>query len=894
MPDWNDDIRRRLAPLGLSPAREAEITEELAQHLDDCYRDLRERGLDDAEARRLALEEAGDPDALAAALRGTERPAREGPAALGGARRGSVVSRLRQDLRHSVRILATRPGFTAVAVLTIALGIGATAAIFSVINTVLLKPLPYPEPDRLVRYWGTAPEKGLPEVDMPAGMYAVHKEKTRVFSSIALFQEFSLTLTGDGEPERIDGGSVSHDFFTVMGIEPLLGRSFTAAEDVPNAGDFAVIGHRLWQRRFGGDSAILGKTIRLNDQVTTVIGVMPSGFTYPARSEFWVPAQLDLTRFNCWCWSMLGRLKPGFTADDAARDIMRVTDVFAAERRDVFPDAGGSRFIATPLSDRLVKQVHRPLLILQAAAALVLLIACSNVANLLLARAAARSREMAVRCCLGASPGRIAAQLLTESVVLSLAGAAIGLGLAYAGVGALRHGWADQVPRLGEARVNILVLGVTIVIALASGILFGLVPALRGARVDLQDGLKDGARGTANLATRRLGNAFVVGQFALSLMLLVGTALLLRTFQRLQAVDPGFRAENVLVARIQPPFARYPSDTVIRGFYGPLLERLQALPGVQAAGIVSRVPFSGGNPQDNVEAEGKPPLPGEPVKVANIRHASPGYFRAIGTPILRGRGIEDTDGPSAPRVAVVDESFAAHFWPGEDAIGKRFRHGGDTSETRWVTVVGVAPNVKHERLDEEPSLQVYEAHAQRTTWTNYIVVRALAEPEALTAQLREQVRASDPGVPLFEVQTMERALAGSLATRRLTNWLLGVFALTALALAAIGIYGVIALTVNGRLREFGVRLALGAEPADVLRLVLRHGLMLAAAGLAIGLLGAVAFTRLLRELLYGVDPLDPVAFVVVVVVLSGAALLACWLPAYRAARADPLFALRSE
>ncbi len=705
-----------------------------------------------------------------------------------------------------------------------------------------------------------------------------------------------MTLTGAGEPERLEGATVTHNFFKVLGRSPLLGRGFLPEEDAPNGPSVVILGYGVWQRRFAGESAIVGRSISLNDVPTVVVGVMPADVDFPYHSDLWVPLQPDPVRFNCWCFSLIGRLKPGLTAADAARDIKAVTDAFAADRRDVFPQVSkeGARIVAMPLTARLIEQVRRPLLILQGAAALVLLIACSNVANLLLARATARRREMAVRCCLGASPGRIVAQLLAESVLLSLAGAAAGLALAYAGVGALRHAWSAQVPRLEQAHVDLPVLLLTTAIALLSGVLSGLAPALRGARVDLQDGLKDGSRGTATGATLRMGNAFVVVQFALSLVLLVGAGLLLRSFGRLLAVDPGFRAEHVLVGRLQPPVARYPNDTVVRGFYGQLLDRVKALPGVQAAGVVSRVPFTRGNPQDNVEAEGKPALLGEPVKVANIRFVTPGYFAAIGTPILRGRPIQDGDVESSLRVAVVDESFAKHFWPGQDAIGKRFRHTGDTSSTRWLTIVGIAPNVKHESLDEEPSLQVYESFQQATPFTMYLVVRAESAPEALTAGIRTQVAALDPALPLYEVQTMPRLLSGSLATRRLTNTLLVAFAATAMLLAAIGIYGVVALTVNGRVREFGVRLALGARPAEVLRLVLRHGMLLASLGVAIGLLGALAVTRLLRDLLYGVDPLDPVTFLAVAVVLTATALLASWVPANRAARADPLAALRSE
>jgi putative ABC transport system permease protein len=539
--------------------------------------------------------------------------------------------------------------------------------------------------------------------------------------------------------------------------------------------------------------------------------------------------------------------------------------------------------------------VHKPLVVLLAAVGFVLLIACANIANLTLARAASRAREMAVRCCLGASARRIAAQVLTESVLLSIAGAAGGLLLAVWGVRAVRGLPPLQFPRVEEVRLDGVVLLFTAGIAIATGLLCGIVPALRASRVDLQEAVKAaGQRASAAVSTRRLSDTFVVVQFALSLVLLAGAGLLLRSYQQLLRVELGYRTDNVLTARVSLPYPRYGTDTVVRTFYDGLLERVRAIPGVRAAGVASRIPLSGGNPQDNVVAEGREPKPGEPVLVANIRHVSPGYFEAIGTPLLRGRAFEPTDDGRSTRVAVVDEAFARHFWPTENAIGKRFAHQGDTTSQRWVTIIGVVANVKHNRVDERPDLQVYESLAQRTTWNNTIVVRASIQPELLVAQLRRAVAASDPTIPLFQVRTMRSAVDQSLSPRRVTNTLLGGFAIVALILAVIGIYGVMALSVSGRTKEFGIRLALGAQPANVRSIVLRHGLLLAGVGVGIGLAGALGVTRFLRSLLFNVSPVDWVTFAGGVVVLSAAALVACYLPARRATRADPIVVLRTE
>jgi putative ABC transport system permease protein len=895
MPEWKSEIRARLAALRLDPTRETEIVEELSQHLDDRYADLRGRGLDDAAARATALEELSERGMLERELRAVTQ--RGAPSlALGGGSRRRPLEALWLDTRYSLRTFRSHPTFALVAILTFALGIGACTLIFSAVQGVIRRPLPYTNPEQLVAFWGSAPEKGLPEVSAPLGLYSQYREHMRTMSALAAYSGGGMTLTGVGDPERIDGAIVSLDFFRVFNERMLHGRPFVPGEDVRNAPPVVVLSHSLWQRKFAGDTSIVGRAIQLNSRPTTVVGVMPPGFDFPNRSELWMPVVVDPTDFNCWCYDMIGRMRPGIRPPDVAREMASIIDDFADRRHDVFPDhkRGTAKIIAMPLSDRIVGDLRRPLFVLFGAVGLVLLIACANIANLVLVRATSRHQEIAVRCCLGAGPRRIAAQLLTESVLLSVAGAVAGLLLAFWGVRLLRQLPVQLFPRMNEIRLDPVVLAFTAGVAVVTGLLCGVAPALRVSRVDLQDAIKSGSRGSSTGQTRRLSDAFVVTQFALSLILLVAAGLLLQSYRHLSTLDLGYRPDDVLVGRISLPYPKYDTSTAVRAFYEPLLSRVRALPGVTDAGLASLVPLSRGNAQNNIVAEGKEPRPGEPVLVANVRIVTPGYFKAIGTPILEGRDFQQSDDERGLRVGVADETFAKHFWPKESAIGKRFRSGGDTSAGRWVTIVGVVRNVKHNSLDEQTDLQVYEVFARQTTWSNYLVVRTAASPEALTSRLREEIKAGDPTLPFYDVHTMQSAVRSSLAIRRLLNVLLGGFALTALILAAIGIYGVIALSVTARVREFGIRLALGAQTSDVRRLVLRHGVMLAALGVTLGIAGALYLTRFIQRLLFGVTPVDWATFSAVAAILAATALLASYLPAHRATRADPVSALRSE
>ncbi|HKE88821.1 MAG TPA: ABC transporter permease, partial [Gemmatimonadales bacterium] len=893
------EIVRRLSPLTLTPAREAEIVQELTQHLEDVVTDALTRGATPEQAHALAALELDGSDALAAALRGVERTDTSLTPAGGGDADAGPLAALGHDIRYALRGLRQRPGFTLLAIVTLALGIGATTTLFGVVDAVLLQPMGFPHPEQIITFFGTSPEKGLAEVAYPDGLFQVFHDRSRSMQSMAAWSTGGTTLTGYGDPELLRLGLVSADFFRVLATRPLLGRTFVPDDARSDTAGVAVLSHALWQRQFGGDSAVIGRTIRLDNFPTAVVGVMPAGFDFPEKSEVWLPLRIHPASFNCWCLHTIARLASGQTADNARVEVDRMSDAFATSRRDIFPDhrpGGMGGTVALSLLQRTVGNVRLPLVVVLAAGGFVLLIACANIATLLLARAAARQRELSVRCCLGASRWRIGSQLLTESFVLAGAGALGGILLSIWGIGALRHLGTDTVPRIDQVHIDPLVLGFGIALAFVTGLVFGLAPALRASHVDLQLALKDGSRGSASAGRSRLSDAFVVAQFAVSLVLLISAGLTLRSFRNLLAVDPGYRVQHVVLARVPVPYPRYANDTVVRVFYDRLLDGVRSIPGVRAVGIANLVPLAPGNTQSNVIAEGQEPRPGEPVLVANIRTVTPQYFETIGTPLRAGRTFTEGDRIGAPHVAVIDESFAHHFWPGENSLGKRFHVGRDTTTSvgRWITVVGVVPNIKHGALDEKSSLQVYVPFAQNTQWNDYLVVRSALPLTELVPSLRTTLAALDPLIPLYDVQTMQAALDQSLAARRITDMLLLVFAVAALLLAAIGIYGVVSIGVNARVQEFGVRLALGAQQRDLLRMVLGHGAFLAALGIVLGLVGTFWLTRFLQTLLFGVGRFDAVTLALGVVVLTAASLAASSGPARRAARADVVRALKAE
>ncbi|HJQ25186.1 MAG TPA: ABC transporter permease [Blastocatellia bacterium] len=812
------------------------------------------------------------------------------------------MNTLWQDMRYGWRMLRKRPGFTFVAVLTLALGIGANTAIFSVVQAVLLRPLPVREPERLVTFWLSAPAKGMTEINLPQGLFAFCRDRAQTFEGMAAYDTGSATLTGGGEPERVSNANVTFDYFSVLGQGPLYGRAFTAQEDTPGNNHVAIISYELWQRRFGGDLAVLDKPLRLNNEPFVLIGIMPQGFGFPhpaERSDFphidlWVPLGLDAQNNSFWNYSVTGRLKPGVTVAEARSEIAALGDAYARAQHLPQENNEGGGVVMMPLTERIVGAVRTPMLVLMAAVGFVLLIACANIANLLLARAGGRYREVAIRCCLGASHWRIVAQMLIESVLLALAGGAGGLLLAAWGVDGIKLLASANIPRLDQARLDVTVLLFALGAALLTGVLCGLAPALRATRVDLQEALKDSARSTASRAGRRLNSTFVIAQIALSLVLLIGAGLLLESFHNLLAVDPGFRAENVLSGRLELPEDQYKTGAQVKNFYAQLLERVERLPGVRAAGLCQVVPFSGGGDGDEFTVEGQEPSPGDAVPVAWYRNATPGYFAAMGIPILKGRAFAETDTETSPRVAIVDEKVARTYWPDQDPLGKRVRIGRAARGNPWLTVVGVVASVKNRHLDEDARYYLYLPFAQSYDRETSLVIRAAGDPESLIPAVRQQVAVLDKQLPLYEVETVEQAIARSVGAKRLTNLLLAGFAATALLLAVLGIYGVMSLNVSSRVNEFGIRMALGAQSGDVLRLALRQGLWLILLGVGIGLAAALALTRLMASLLYGVSPTDPATFTGTALLLAGVALAACFVPARRATKVDPMIALRYE
>jgi putative ABC transport system permease protein len=791
-------------------------------------------------------------------------------------------------------MLGKSPGFTFVAVLTLALGIGANTAIFSVVYGVLLRPLPYSDPDRLVVFMQAYPQKGLNTWGLSQANFAMYRDQNQSFERIAAYTNTGFNLTGDGEPERLIGANVTADFFGVFGVEPALGRTFRPEEDTPGNNNVCVLSYSFWQRRFAGDPQVLGTALSLNNNPTEIVGVMPKGFAFPESGvDVWVPIGLNPQRRFGFTNISVARLKPGITASMAEADTTAIQWNDARQSSDPPPEGADLKTIVMPLKDRITRNTQKPLLVLLGAVALVLLIACANVANLLLARTTSRTREIAVRIALGASPGRVIRQLLTESFVLALVGAMVGTTLAALVVGLLNRMPVKGIPRIEEASLNAPVLIFTAAVAMLTGMLFGLAPALRAYKLGLGAGMREGLRGSAGRSSRRLNSALVAAQFALSVILLIGAGLLLKSFQRMLEVNPGFDPENVLTMRISLPARQYTQPEQVFEFYRNLLERVRSLPGVAAVGINDIPPFSGTNNADGYVVEGYDHGPGGMKPNAYVRNVSPGYFHTVGIRLLSGRDFSYADTGDSPPVVIIDEVFARRYWPAGDALGKRikFGWGGDDS---WMTIIGVVPGVKHTTLIEENFPYMYLSYTQQPQQSMYLAVRTTGDPTAATSAIRETIREMDSNLPLYLIRPLSELVDQSLNSVRLTNLLLTVFAGLAVLLAAVGIYGVMSVYVSSRTNEFGIRLALGAPPGNLLRSVIKQGMTLTGVGIAVGIAGALTLTQTIASLLFEVSATDPVVFIGVTLLLAIVSLAACYVPARRSSRVDPLVALRYE
>ena len=809
---------------------------------------------------------------------------------------------LLRDIRYGIRSLLKHPGFTVVAVITLALGIGANTAMFSVINAVLLLPLPYHEPARLVTIWEESPQRGMYEMPVSFANLRDWVDQNHTFEQISAYTFTNLNLTGAGEPARLSTVRSSANLLPLVGVAPQLGRTFLPEEDKDGAPRVVILGHALWRSRFGSDSDIVGKSLTLDNQSYTVVGVMSSRFQFPVGFgylgkvlndpiDLYVPlaaTSKEAGRGN-YSFFAIGRLKPDVTIDQAR------TEMTTIERRleQQYPDSNsdiGIRLV--PTQEQTVKQIRPALLVLLGAVVFLLLIACANIANLLLARAASRQKEIAVRTALGATRLGIVRLLLTETLILSLAGGLLGLLLAVWGTGALMSLAPDNIPRLNEIGVDARVFGFTLAVSLVTGILFGLIPAVHASKPDPNEALKEGSRGLmGSAAGKRTRSVLVTVEVALSLVLLIGAGLMIKSFLRLQQTNLGFNPENVLAVGLKLSDARYPEEHQQAAFFQEALLRMQSMTGVKSAGATTGLPLTLSLSGSDFRIEGRPEPEAGKEMIINTRSVSPGYFQTLGIGVIKGRDFSDRDKSDAPKAAIINDDLARIYFPNENPIGKRitFDDGGS-----WISIVGIIGDVKQLGLDSSAKPEVYFPYLQVASPSMSLVIRTASNPLSLAAAVKSQIQLIDKDLPIDNAKTMQQLLAESISGRRFNMVLLTVFAVVALVLAVVGIYGVMSYAVTQRTQEIGIRMALGARAADVLRLVVKNGMSLALIGVGVGLAGAFALTRLLGTLLFQVTPTDALTFASVSICLIAVALLACYVPARRATKVDPLVALRNE
>ncbi len=882
--EWLGELWRRLVFFLRRGQFHRDLEEEMRLHQELRAQTHAEDGMVPEEAHYAAQREFGNPLLL-----------RERSRDMWGF---AWLETLIQDLRYGLRQLRRNPGFTAVAVITLALGIGANTAIFSIVNAALLHPLPFHDADRLVTRWGTIPHfnyTGLMAICGPD--YAAWRDQNHVFEGIAALSGQTSNLTGAGEPVRLGGSQVTAGFFPLLGIAPTLGRTFQPDEDRPGNAHEVLLSDKLWRSRFGSDPAISGKSIKLDGEFYTVVGVMPAGFDFPNEAEFWTPVPLTDDCSNA-TMQLVARLKPSVTLDQARSDVALIDGRLDRARHH----GRGIQVSLVPLTQAMGYGLRGELLVLLGAVGLLLLIACANVANLFLARGATRQHEMAVRSALGASRRRIIAQMLTESLLLAAFGGALGLGVAAFGHWFLAFSFAllpssfysmSVATRVASLGIDRWVLGFALGVTLLAGMIFGLAPGIRASKPDLRETLQECGR-SLSASRGRVRDAFVVAEIALSLVLLVGAGLFLRTLVRLMSVDRGFSAEKVLTMTVDLPESRYHTENQMIAFEQRVLHRLHGLPGVLSGGGVFGLPLGAERIYGDITIEGQPTPPHGAVAAKVV--VTGDYFRSLGIPVIRGRlfGVDDTEG--APRVAIINQSLARYFWPHASAIGQHLKPG--FSHDSWYRIVGVVGDVKMAGLGEESPLALYlpydQAPALFLMRDLTLVVRTASTSASIVTAARHAIEAADPELPVFDVATMEQLVYRSASEPRFVALLLGIFAALALGLASVGIYGVMSYAVAQHTREIGIRMALGAQKRDVLHLVLGQGMILTFIGVGIGIVGALGLTRFLSSLLYGVKPTDPLTFVGVSALLSGVALLACYIPARRATKVDPMVALRHD
>jgi putative ABC transport system permease protein len=885
---WFNILSARLRALFRRDKVIDDIDEEMRLHVELETEANIERGMKPEDARRSALRTFGNLGSIrdtAYAIRG-----------------GGMIETLLQDIRYGARVLAKHRAFTVVAVLTLALGIGANTAIFSVVNELLLRPLPFRDADRLVMLWEVTPE-GRHQNTTSRANFLAWREQSKSFEGMAAFSDQRLNLTGAGEPEEVAVQFATPNLFQVLGVEPILGRRLTEDDGRADAAPVAVLSYGLWQRRFGADPRIVGKPITLNSVPFTVVGVLPQGFQWHIRSrsgtsrpaEIWTALDMPTegSGMRGRFLSTVARLKQGVTPEQAEAEMKTIASRL---EQDAPRYNKGMTSEVIPLREQFVGNVRPALWLLLGAVGLVLLIACANVANLLLARAAAREKEIALRAALGAHRLRIIRQLLTESVLLSVLGSLLGLGLAWWGIQALVHISPRDLINIQSVGLNFTVLAWTILISFVTGIVFGLMPALEATRLNLNDALKEGGKGAEGQSSRsrRLRSVLVIAEVALALVLLVGAGLLIKSFAQLQKINTGFNSENVLTMVVRLPEAKYKDDPQLVAFFRQATERMRTLPGVSNVGMVNFLPLYGGLGSSTMfTVEGRPaPEPGnEPF--TNVRVSDAGYFNTMGIPLLRGRNFTESETSEPRHVIIISESFAQKYFPNEEPLGKRITvFMADNPEP--TEIIGIVGDVRYDSLTNKAEPTAYYPHPELAYPFMTLVIRTNGDPADMAQAAEREVRAIDPDQPVSDVRTMNQVMADTLGRARFSTLLLGLFAGLATLLAAVGIFGVMNYSVTLRTREIGLRMALGAQRGQVLMMILRQGLLLTLVGIGIGLLGALALTRIMSSLLFGVGASDPMTFAGIAVLLAVVSLIACYIPARRATRVDPMIALRYE